>query len=946
MNRIQHFQLAVVTILGMAGGIALSRPAAAQAQRGDKENIQVKVSLGHKAPARSARFIQLAGGSDGVAVLNVSGRQTEKNDRVAATSSTLNCGAGDVDELVADISYAQPSAPLRKLAGWKDGYAVNNDAMWGYLMEHGSPGQARRLKDDQWNKPDAPLLTIQLDEEGAKGFTIALEQLISHGAMWLPEQDAFITLADKPVDFKTHMASLQGRRILDSVAEQPDASLATFHKLWPDFGNPLQWNASWQTRWMGVTGHLTVTAASHGAIYKFAVDRWGNIRPDFASPHKFRLDLQWPESAWKRQKIDNGLPVIITNLEKNGQLATIEQFASPLVDLSTTIRGYIPSVMFSKINISGKAGSFSFDITLHNELKDHELEAIQQQDKWIVADKQTGNIFLTVEAGKDITVKPADPIPNKNGQQLTFAISGTLTEGTSREFIVKLPSPAIAPAELIRLGNLQYATERKKTVDYWEGWLAQGALFNVPEQAVNELYRANLWHALILPRHTLDIDGKEHMDLPYANTAYGQRNADWPINQAVYVDYMIYGLRGYDKTAQDEYKAMFKSQQQPDGRIGGFANWGVYSPGQLYAIAQNFLLSGNRSQFEQLLQNALKALDWCLTQVAKSNEGTDKTGLILGPLNDLTNAEREWAFNQAYYVGGLEEFAKALSAYGHPRAEEARSAALKMKADVVKEFARGSVKSPVVQLEDGTWINYVPTDAMTHRRIMDQWYPTDVDTGPLHLARLGVIDAHSWLTTAMLHDHEDNLFFKNQGAANEPVYVQQATPYFLRDNVKAVIRAFYSLMACGFSHEQYTPLEHRWAWGQYYGPPSTDGAWFEIYRRMLLNEIGNDTLMIGQAIPQSWLEKGKKIEVKDAPTYFGKTSFVIEGLNGDNEIKAAVESPDRNAPQQLLVRFRHPSGKQIRSVTVNGKRWKGFDVKKEYIIIPAPSGKYIISAKY
>ncbi|MFT4019833.1 MAG: hypothetical protein QM668_22910, partial [Agriterribacter sp.] len=253
---------------------------------------------------------------------------------------------------------------------------------------------------------------------------------------------------------------------------------------------------------------------------------------------------------------------------------------------------------------------------------------------------------------------------------------------------------------------------------------------------------------------------------------------------------------------------------------------------------------------------------------------------------------------------------------------------------------------PVVQLEDGTWINYVPTDALTRRRMMDQWYPTDVDTGPLHLTRLGVIDAHSWLTTAMLHDHEDNLFFKNQGAANEPVYVQQSTPYFLRDNVKAVIRAFYSLMACGFSHEQYTSLEHRWAWGQYYGPPSTDGAWFEIYRRMLLNEIGQDTLMIGQAIPQSWLEEGKKIEVKDAPTYFGKTSFSIEGLNKENEIKATVEVPDRDAPRQLLVRFRHPAGKMIRSVLVNGKRWKNFDAKKEYIRIPAPSGKYIISARY
>ncbi|WP_185263936.1 hypothetical protein, partial [Elizabethkingia anophelis] len=133
---------------------------------------------------------------------------------------------------------------------------------------------------------------------------------------------------------------------------------------------------------------------------------------------------------------------------------------------------------------------------------------------------------------------------------------------------------------------------------------------------------------------------------------------------------------------------------------------------------------------------------------------------------------------------------------------------------------------------------------------MDQWYPSDVDTGPLHLSRLEVFQPDGWLATAMLNDHEDNLFLKNQGAANEPIYIQQANAYLLRDNPKAVIRAFYSMMASGFTHEQLTSLEHRWAWGQYYGPPSTDGAWFEIYRKMLLNEIGEDTLFIAQAAPR------------------------------------------------------------------------------------------------
>jgi hypothetical protein len=115
---------------------------------------------------------------------------------------------------------------------------------------------------------------------------------------------------------------------------------------------------------------------------------------------------------------------------------------------------------------------------------------------------------------------------------------------------------------------------------------------------------------------------------------------------------------------------------------------------------------------------------------------------------------------------------------------------------------------------------------------------------------------------------------------------------------------------------------------------------------MLINEFGSDTLMIGQAIPRDWLQAGKQIEVKNAPTFFGPVSLTIEGENA-NEIKATVEISGRNLPKQLLVRLRHPQEKPIRSIVVNGQAWKNFDVKKESIHIPNPSGrKYVISARY
>lgn len=921
----------------ITAGLLLSTFETSFAQQSNPPQTEVRVAFGYTSKGKIERVVRLIPGSGSLKVAAVKGSRLEGNDKTGE-QNMIQSGGGDVDELTATISWATPVAQPLKLATHKDGYSINGDGMWGYLMEKGSPGQSTRLQQDTWNQPDAPRLTVQTNADGTEGFSIAIDNLLKHGAMWLPEHDAYVTVVGKAPSFKKHLASLKGRRTVDVVRSAPDATLDEFKKRWADFGNPIDWDVSWQTRYMGTRGHLTVTAATHGSIYKYAVDRWANVRPDFASPHKFRLNFVLPDAQWKGQKIINGLPIIVTNLQKNNQQFEIEQYASTLGDVTEAVRGYVRSVMLTKVKVSGAAGAVSFGFAFNNEQQARKLTVVNNE----VTDLSTGETLLALDA-PGFTLANAQNGVVEKGQQVTFTITGNLAANETKAVVVKLPAPGTTAG---KLATVKYDEERNKTIAYWEKWLNEGAQFTVPEPKVNELYRANLWHSLILPRHTINDRGQIHMDLPYANTAYGQKDADWPINQAVYVDYMVYGLRGYDQVATDEIKAMFQSQQQRDGRIGGFANWGVYSPGHLYTIAQNYLLSHNKDQFELLLPEALKTLDFCLAQIKKTDSQEVRTGLILGALNDLTHAEREWAFTQAYYVGGLTQFAKALAIYGHPRANEVKAVAAKMKGDVVAEFSKATVKSAVVQLADGTWINYVPTDAMTPRRMMEQWYPTDVDCGPLHLSRLGVFEPNSWLTTAMLHDHEDNLFLSNYGAANEPVYVQQGNAYLLRDDPKNVIRSFYSMMACAFSHEQLTSLEHRWAWGQYYGPPSTDGAWFELYRRMLINEFGEDTLMIGQAVPREWLQNGKQIDVKKAPTNFGPLSLNYTGVN-TNEIKATINLSDRNPPKQLLVRFRHPQEKPIRSVLVNGKPWKDFNPKQEYVIIPAPAdSNYTVIAKF
>jgi hypothetical protein len=215
------------------------------------------------------------------------------------------------------------------------------------------------------------------------------------------------------------------------------------------------------------------------------------------------------------------------------------------------------------------------------------------------------------------------------------------------------------------------------------------------------------------------------------------------------------------------------------------------------------------------------------------------------------------------------------------------------------------------------------------------------------MIRLKLLPATGLLADSLLNDHEDNLFWKGWGIANEPVYNQQATAYLLRDDPKAVINAFYSYMASAFSQTVFEPVEHRWTWGQYFGPPSTDGAWFELYRNMLVREADDHTLFLGQATPRKWLEDGKRILVENAPTYFGPVSFQIESHASSGTINANVTLQNALGLSNLLLRLRHPDSKKIHSVTVNGANWTDIDKQKETIRITAPTRTtYSIQATY
>lgn len=936
-------------VLSLMGAILLGL---GQLQAEAQGQVKVRISWGHESP--SARPFRVKLVSDRATISDATGQGLESGDSFKDGVWKTEAGAGDVDGAEFTLHYPETRVEeIEKL-----------HPIWATLIGRSDADTARRLRCDPAYRHDPRKLTVEMSADGTKGFSLTVDQLLQNEAFWAPSLDVYVTCGESPVGFADHQSRLlpwRGKRILDRIHHEPEATYEQYTGRWEDMGNP-----AYVHPYQPPPGHI-VCLTWDSAIHKFGIDRGAGVRNDLGNPDRFRFWFDLGElspeiaASWKGQELADGLPVMTTVFEKDGVRYEVEQFAYPLNGPPEERRGDIPMVLFQKVRLTeleGKPRGISVRMYHSREVPapvQLRTVPLSSGGAFLLEESASHRILLCVE-GVAVVVRLSETTraeAGKTGEKegapkrsgLTASLS--LPENGSAEFVAKLPSPAVSTQDRARLLELEFAAARAATLKFWSDCLARGARFQVPEKAVNDLFRANLWHALRLPRRHGGQQPTPQIDLPYSNFAYGQTGIPWPVNHAVYVDYMIYDLRGYHDIAAEELAAIFRANQEPNGHIKGYANWLVYTPSTLYAVAKNYLLSQDGGAFEQLLPSSLRAMDWCLREVreAKNRSGMAR-GLVHGPLNDGTG-NGYWAFNQAYMFAGLDLFGTALRQHGHPRAAECLSAARDLQKSVERAYRFANVRSPLVQLRDHTWIPYVPCEATRFGRLFDQWYPTDVDTGAVHLLRLKAVPADGDLADSLLNDHEDNLFLHGWGMANEPVYNPHATAYLLRDDPKAAVRTFYSMMACAFSHSVYEPVEHRWAHGQYFGPPSTDGAWAELYRNMLIRELDDGGLLLFSATPRNWLEDRNAIEIERAPTYFGELSARMESHANTGRISAEIQMPTRAQPKALLVRFRHPRAASIQSVAVNGQAWKDFDVRKEWVRIEKPTARrYSIVAEY
>jgi hypothetical protein len=101
-------------------------------------------------------------------------------------------------------------------------------------------------------------------------------------------------------------------------------------------------------------------------------------------------------------------------------------------------------------------------------------------------------------------------------------------------------------------------------------------------------------------------------------------------------------------------------------------------------------------------------------------------------------------------------------------------------------------------------------------------------------------------------------------------------------------------------------------------------------------------LLVGT--PRGWLEPGKTIEVREAPTLFGETSFRCESRAAGNEIVTTIDPPHRK-PGRVVLHVRPPSKTGLaKAVTVNGRPWTNF--KEESIDLGRLKARTVVACRY
>jgi hypothetical protein len=279
--------------------------------------------------------------------------------------------------------------------------------------------------------------------------------------------------------------------------------------------------------------------------------------------------------------------------------------------------------------------------------------------------------------------------------------------------------------------------------------------------------------------------------------------------------------------------------------------------------------------------------------------------------------------------------------------------------DIVAAVEQSAALTPVVAADDETYRRFIPATPNSTSNKCGEY------DSLMGFACLADRDGSVYAPTDPLVSDALDLIEQSipNGITKQVGYEAHPRIYLLNDDVPLFLRSLYKEYAVlirpwelepDIPKNRATPatpvgpaayefFEHpgRWAVDKTF----EEAVFLQRLRNLLVMEQ-DCALWLARATPRAWLEQGKKISVKNAPTYYGTVAYEIVSDVDHGQITATVEMPSRKAPKEVVLRFRHPKSAPIKGVTVNGKPWTEFNKDKETIALRGLTGTVAVTAQY
>src|SRR5689334_13252467 len=540
-----------------------------------------------------------------------------------------------------------------------------------------------------------------------------------------------------------------------------------------------------------------------------------------------------------------------------------------------------------------------------------------------------------------------------------------LKPGETAALAIKIPYVPDAKRLLHPATLAGFEAAHQRVRDFWQGLLDKGARIDVPEERVN-----NVWRALLLQNFVL-ADGPRYTyssRIRYNDSTYPQENG-----HAAHV-FAMYGYPDYAHALQPWFVTMSVTS------AGAGRKYRNRRAMVLHHLLEDYRLTGKTDLFDRFKKDYYRVADEIVSDRHSTMTG-DRTALHWGLLPpDKPGADVQASTQVVYVLGhnitncqGLQDFGRFLvvTDIDRERGQKYVAEAADFRKTLLSAMERAAIRVPgrppfldLQTLYFAKTADYGPEpyDDLANGRLQGAYshYWADME---FHYNFFNPDDrVAQWIADYLHARNGFTLGLTRSHGHGEPIgYVNTVYDggyynFRLRSGeVPEFLLGFYGRLAFAMSRHVYVASE-----GQpLIGYNTRDGGYVAAGRDFPNSASNADTLlMLRNALvmervksnietgdldllagaPKAWLESGRPVRVERLPTYFGKIS--MEATGDRSSLRATIDPPEHAARMALHVR------RPIKSALVNGAPHTDCDFEHGIVRLPAGTKRYRVEVRY